>query len=46
MKTMNSCFRKLKELVHSNSREESEALPHRMIAGDVNYECFEDTDDI
>ena len=46
IKSMNACFRKLKELVHSNSREESEALPHRMIAGDVNYECFEDTDDI
>ena len=46
MKSMNEPIRKLKELVRSNMREESESLPHRMVAGDISYECFEDTDDI
>ena len=47
IKSTNMSFGKLKELVRSNSGEdslESEALPHRMIAGEVNYECYEDNE--
>jgi hypothetical protein len=42
IKSVNESARKIKELVLSNSREESESLPHRMMA-DVSYEQFEDT---
>ena len=46
--TTSAPLSKLKDFVSSVREEdklESEALPHRMIV-DINYECFEDTDDI
>ena len=42
-------LRKLKDFVSSIGKEDncdSEDLPHRLVAGDVKYECFEDTDRI
>ena len=43
LKSMTESVRKLKQLVHSNSREESESLPHRMVVGEISYERFEDS---
>ena len=40
--TVSESIRKLKELVQSNDREESESLPHEMIVGEISYERFED----
>ena len=46
-KTTNTAIIKLKDFVSSfrdNDKLEDEALPHRLVAEDIDYECYEGTD--